>query len=137
MRPFAPNQQTKSIGAAKSEDLERLLLSCHRWLTLCSGALCMIVFHAVLTSGYKEQFRYELSTFVNLTPKSILLLSGIFLSSTSLGSRWRLLTALTLLPSFGFVVFATELYGYAIGLAIFGNIIWSYWIVLRKVRMRK
>ncbi len=107
-------------------------LKWHKWITRSMCLAFMVMFHAFFTRSYLEPIRYELYSFMNLTPKSACLLSGLWLSTTRLGARYRTVTSILLLPSFGFLVFAFNYIGM---LVILSSIFWSYRIVLSQRRL--
>ncbi|MCX6117001.1 MAG: hypothetical protein NT027_05635 [Proteobacteria bacterium] len=107
-------------------------LQWHKFITRTMCLAFMVMFHAFFTRSYLEPIRYEIYTFMNLTPKSACLISGLWLSTTRLGARYRTVTSVLLLPSFGFLVFAFNDFGI---LVILSNIFWSYWIVLSQRRL--
>jgi hypothetical protein len=111
------------------------LLKIHKWLARIMFLLCVGMFHAFFTRTYLEPIRYEFYTFLNLTPKSVCLLSGLWLSTTRLGSKFRVLTSILLLPSFSFVFFMDDYLGRIAALASLLVILWSYWIVINKERL--
>jgi hypothetical protein len=114
-----------------------VLLQWHTWLARGTFFLCMGIFHAFFTRSYLEPTRYEFYTFLKLTPKSIVLLFGLWLSTTKFGSRRRILTSILLLPSLGFIVFVADYLGAAAGLLSTVVILWSYWIVINRGRIAK
>ncbi len=127
----------KFLSTCKFTVGEYALLQLHAWLARGTFFICMGIFHAFFTRSYLEPTRYDFYTFLNLTPKSILLLLGLWLSTTKFGSLHRFLTSILLLPSLGFIVFVADYLGAAAGLFSAAVILWSYWIVINQGRIAK
>lgn len=130
-------QSLNWIRNANQETHKIFLLQCHGWLARILFFLFAGAFHAFLTRSYLEPIRYEFHTFLNVTPKSFCLLSGLWLSSTKWGARHRIVTSLLLLPSFAFAFFFQDDYGWMVSFIALGIIFWSYWIVISQERLSK
>jgi hypothetical protein len=124
----------ESFSVSRYPDLKIFFLKFHRCVALMVVILCMIMFHAFTTRSFPPG-RYSLGAFLTQTPKSLLLLSGLILSTFRVGSKLKALTCILLLPSFGFAMLAELYCPTGTGTGMFLLILWSYWIVIREERL--